>query len=92
MRLFADSLRPPAGGSVRDGVIGDLAEYFQLSPEQVVHRCLHWEDESVQEWRASRDAPEGLAQFYDSVQSCRSIFSGIRICRRSASLTRSTLW
>lgn len=70
MRLFADSLRPPAGGSVRDGVIGDLAEYFDLSPEQVVNRCLHWEDESVQEWRASsRDASEGLAQFYDSVRS-----------------------
>jgi SAM-dependent methyltransferase len=70
MRLFADSLRPPAGGSVRDGVIGDLAEYFRLDPEQVVHRCLHWEDESVREWLASsQDGPGGLAQFYNSVQS-----------------------
>ncbi|HZD96533.1 MAG TPA: hypothetical protein VE132_00015, partial [Micromonosporaceae bacterium] len=70
MTVFADSLRPPVGGSVRDGVIGDLADYYHLSPEQVVHRCLHWEDESVQEWRASAgDASNGLAHFYDSVQS-----------------------
>ena len=70
MKLFADSLRPPAGGSVRDGVIGDLAEYFRLDPQQVVHRCLHWEDDSVREWRASsRDGPGDLAQFYNSIQS-----------------------
>jgi 2-polyprenyl-3-methyl-5-hydroxy-6-metoxy-1,4-benzoquinol methylase len=70
MRLFADTLRPPAGGSVRAGVIEDLAEYYRLTPAQVVHRCLHWEDESVEEWRAaSPDTLEGLAQFYNSVTS-----------------------
>jgi 2-polyprenyl-3-methyl-5-hydroxy-6-metoxy-1,4-benzoquinol methylase len=70
MRLFADALRPPAGGAVRDGVIDDLADYYHLTPEQVIHRCLHWEDESVQEWRASSpDTPEGLAQFFNSVES-----------------------
>ncbi len=70
MRRYADALRSPAGGAVRDGVIDDLAEYYHLTPEQVVHRCLHWEDESVQEWRASSpDTPESLTRFYNSVTS-----------------------
>jgi len=70
MRHYADTLRPPAGGAVRDGVIDDLANYYDLTPEQVVHRCLHWEDESVDEWRASSpDTPEGLARFFNSVTS-----------------------
>src|SRR2546423_10397916 len=43
MAVFVDALRPPDGGSVRDGVIGDLAGYHQLEPEQVIERCLHWE-------------------------------------------------
>jgi 2-polyprenyl-3-methyl-5-hydroxy-6-metoxy-1,4-benzoquinol methylase len=70
MTAFADTMRPPAGGSVRDGVVGDLATYYKLTPEQVVRRCLHWEEESVNEWRAaSADTREGLAQFYNSVTS-----------------------
>jgi SAM-dependent methyltransferase len=70
MAAFADTMRPPAGGTVRDGVIGDLATHYSLTPEQVVHRCLHWEEESVDEWRtASADSPQGLARFYDSVTS-----------------------
>lgn len=70
MRLFADALRPPAGGSVRAGVTEDLAQFYRLTPDQVVHRCLHWEDDSVEEWRAaSPDAPDGLVRFYDSVIS-----------------------
>jgi SAM-dependent methyltransferase len=68
--VFSDALRPPNGGPVRDGVIGDLAEYYHLSPAQVVDQCLHWEDASVEEWEAApRDTPAGLAQFYDSVES-----------------------
>jgi 2-polyprenyl-3-methyl-5-hydroxy-6-metoxy-1,4-benzoquinol methylase len=70
MTLFTDALRPPAGGSPRDGVISDLAEYHLLRPQEVVHRCLHWEEESVHEWQASsRDTAEGLADFYNSVAS-----------------------
>jgi SAM-dependent methyltransferase len=62
---FAEVLRPPSGGSVRDGVIGDLAEYHRLTPQQVIERCLHWEEESVQEWQAATD----LTGFYNSVDS-----------------------
>jgi 2-polyprenyl-3-methyl-5-hydroxy-6-metoxy-1,4-benzoquinol methylase len=62
-------LRPPGGGPVRDGVLGDLAEYHQLTADQVVHRCLHWEDESVAEWRASAGTAGGLTEFYNSVTS-----------------------
>jgi SAM-dependent methyltransferase len=70
MAAFADTMRPPAGGTVREGVIDDLARYYDLTPQQVVHRCLHWEEDSVQEWRAaSADTPEGLARFYNSVTS-----------------------
>jgi 2-polyprenyl-3-methyl-5-hydroxy-6-metoxy-1,4-benzoquinol methylase len=70
MRLFADALRPPHGGSVRDGVIDDLATYYDVVPDHVVDRCLRWEDESVAEWRASAGgSPEGLAAFYNSVTS-----------------------
>jgi 2-polyprenyl-3-methyl-5-hydroxy-6-metoxy-1,4-benzoquinol methylase len=70
MGLFADALRPPAGGAVRDGVIDDLARYYHVAAQEVVHRCLHWEDDSVEEWRAaSPDTPQGLAQFYNSVTS-----------------------
>jgi SAM-dependent methyltransferase len=65
MALFADTLRPSTGGAVRAGVIDDLAGYYHLTPEQVVHRCLHWEDESVEEWKAAG----GLAEFYNSVDS-----------------------
>jgi SAM-dependent methyltransferase len=65
MATFADALRPPAGGSVRDGVIGDLADYHQLPPAEVVRRCRHWEQESVEEWQAAAD----LADFYNSIDS-----------------------
>jgi SAM-dependent methyltransferase len=65
LATFADLLRPPSGGSVRDGVIGDLAEYHRLTPEQVVDRCLHSEEESIQEWREATD----LADFYSSIDS-----------------------
>jgi SAM-dependent methyltransferase len=70
MALFVDTLRPLAGGSARAGVIDDLARYYQLSPAQVIHRCLRWEDESVDEWRsAASDTGDRLAQFYSSVTS-----------------------
>jgi SAM-dependent methyltransferase len=70
MELFSDALRPPNGGSVRDGVLGDLGAYHKLTPAQVIDRCLRWEEASVEEWEAApRSSPDGLAQFYDSVES-----------------------
>jgi SAM-dependent methyltransferase len=68
--VFADVLRPPGGGPVREGVVGDLAEYHGLDPDAVVKRCLTWEDESVEEWRAApRDTPAGITDFYNTVES-----------------------
>jgi SAM-dependent methyltransferase len=70
MEKFADTLRPPTGGSVRDGVVDDLARYYSLRPEQVIERCLHWEAESVAEWRtANAAARDQLAEFYNSIKS-----------------------
>ena len=65
LATFADLLRPPSGGSVRDGVIGDLAEYHELTQERVVDRCLRSEYESAQEWQAAAD----LDEFYNSIDS-----------------------
>lgn len=70
MALFRDALRPAGGGSERDGVVGDLAEHYGLTADEVVDRCLEWEDTSVEEWEAApRDSVDGLAHFYDTVQS-----------------------
>jgi SAM-dependent methyltransferase len=70
MAVFADVLRPPAGGPVREGVVGDLAEFHGLDPDEVVKRCLNWEDESVEEWRAApRDTPAGITDFYNTIES-----------------------
>jgi SAM-dependent methyltransferase len=70
MEVYADCLRPPGGGTVREGVIDDLATYYGLTEEQVLERCLGWEAESIREWHAARrDTAAGLADFYDTVQS-----------------------
>jgi SAM-dependent methyltransferase len=70
MAVFADCLRPPGGGTVREGVIDDLSAYYELPAEQVVERCLGWEADSIREWHAaSRDTAASLADFYDTVQS-----------------------
>lgn len=65
MTLFAAALRSPAGGTVRDGVIDDLAEYYGISPTEVVERCLSWEADSVAEWTAA----SGIDEFYNSTTS-----------------------
>ena len=71
MAAFADTMRPPAGGAVRDGVIEDLATYHRLTPQQVVQRCQRWEEDSEQEWRAAAaDAtPDGLTRFFGTITS-----------------------
>ncbi len=70
MARFADALRPPTGGTVREGVIGDLAEYYQITPEQALERCLAWEEASVDEWDAApRDSEDGITDFYNTVES-----------------------
>lgn len=71
MAAFADTMRPPAGGTVREGVIEDLAIYHWLTPGQVVDRCRHWEEDSEQEWQAAAaDATlDGLTRFFSTITS-----------------------
>lgn len=70
MSHFRTALRPARGGSERVGVLGDLAEYHELTTPEALERCLHWEDTSVAEWEAApRDTADGLADFYAVVES-----------------------
>ncbi|MFC4950947.1 class I SAM-dependent methyltransferase [Pseudonocardia sp. GCM10023141] len=70
MDTFRDALRPPDGGTEREGVLGDLAEYYGLTPEVALRRCLTWEQASIEEWEAAhRDTREGLSDFYATVTS-----------------------
>ncbi len=69
LERFRDSLRLD-GGSVRDGVVADLSEYYELSPDEVVHRCVHWEEWSTEEWSADdRESPAGITDFYRTTRS-----------------------
>jgi 2-polyprenyl-3-methyl-5-hydroxy-6-metoxy-1,4-benzoquinol methylase len=53
-----------------DVAVAELSEYFKMSPEDVRHRCIHWEDYSVEEWKAKdRSTVEGLTEFYHSQTS-----------------------
>jgi SAM-dependent methyltransferase len=69
MKLFCECLRYD-GMDVRSSILDDLSRYYRLSPQECLHRCLHWERWSVDEWRAKdRSTHEGLQDFYSSVQS-----------------------
>lgn len=66
MTAFRDALQPPGGGATeRDGVLGDLARYYDLTSDEALRRCLNWEDTSIEEW----DSAAGLSAFYDTVTS-----------------------
>ncbi len=48
-----------------DIVVRELSQYFDLPPDEVRHRAIHWEDESVKEWNAKdRTTQDGLVEFY----------------------------
>jgi len=69
MKLFRDCLRHD-GMDVRGTVLDELSRYYGLTADEALHRCLHWEEWSVDEWRAgNRSTPEALQDFYNSVQS-----------------------
>lgn len=70
MELFRAGLRPADGGSIREGILDDLASYHEMTPEQAVQRCIDWEAWSVEEWQAApRDTPQALTDFYRGLQS-----------------------
>jgi SAM-dependent methyltransferase len=69
MQLFRNCLRYD-GMSIRASVLDELSRFYGLPTEEALRRCLHWEEWSVDEWRAAdRSTPEGLTEFYNSVQS-----------------------
>ena len=55
---------------VRTSILQELSDYHGYTPDECLKRCLHWEDWSVEEWAAAdRSTPEGIQDFYQSVQS-----------------------
>jgi SAM-dependent methyltransferase len=69
MEHFREALRLD-DADVRASVLDDLSAFYELPPDECLRRCLHWEDLSVTEWRASdRSSPEGLLDFYRSLTS-----------------------
>jgi 2-polyprenyl-3-methyl-5-hydroxy-6-metoxy-1,4-benzoquinol methylase len=53
-----------------DVVVQELSEYFHLPETEVRKRCVHWEDDSVVEWKArDRSTREGLLDFYQTQTS-----------------------
>jgi|FEC22Drversion2_1045045.scaffolds.fasta_scaffold00258_26 SAM-dependent methyltransferase len=69
MEVFRSCLRLN-GKDVRASILDDLSAFYNMPPEECAQRCLHWEEWSVQEWKAGdRSSPGGLRDFYNSVQS-----------------------
>jgi SAM-dependent methyltransferase len=70
MEIFRAALRPPQGGTERQGVLDDLARYFGITPEEARRRCLHWESDSLTEWEAgNRETFAEVRDFYATMQS-----------------------
>jgi SAM-dependent methyltransferase len=58
------------GLDARESVLEELSAFHGYSPDECLKRCLHWEEWSVEEWDAAdRSTPEGVRDFYNSVQS-----------------------
>ncbi|GAY13045.1 hypothetical protein TOK_1774 [Pseudonocardia sp. N23] len=70
MTSFVDALRVESR-SVRDSVLADLAEHYDMTPEQARQACLKWEETSVDEWRSTNasDSDAGRVEFYRTTQS-----------------------
>ncbi len=55
---------------IRESVLDDLSTFYELSPDEALQRCIHWEEWSHEEWsRRERDSLEGSRDFYRTVQS-----------------------
>jgi 2-polyprenyl-3-methyl-5-hydroxy-6-metoxy-1,4-benzoquinol methylase len=54
----------------RSSVLAELAEFHSENLETAYHKCIHWEQLSIEEWAsADRSTPAGQQAFYDSVTS-----------------------
>lgn len=70
LHLWQQSLVGKHNLAPMQAVIKELGEYFKLSPEEVWHRCVHWEQTSVEEWQAgNRSTEQGLLEFYNTQTS-----------------------
>lgn len=70
MEVWRQCLTQNRHVDVLDAVVGELAEYFQMPSDEVRRRCLHWEQDSLKEWKAGdRSTVEGLIEFYQSQTS-----------------------
>lgn len=68
--VYCDALRLPGIDDLRAAIVDDLSTYYQMTPEQCVERCIHWEEWSVEEWaRGDRSTLDGMREFYNSTQS-----------------------
>ena len=57
-------------GDCRSSVLAELAEFHSESLETAYHKCIHWEQLSIEEWTsADRSTPAGQQDFYDSLTS-----------------------
>ncbi|MAT06300.1 MAG: methyltransferase type 11 [Acidimicrobiaceae bacterium] len=68
LACYRDALR--LDGSVRAGVVRDLADYYEFTDDQVVHRCVHWEEWSTEEWLSEeRSTADAINDFYRTTRS-----------------------
>lgn len=54
MATFREGLRL-GDDDIRTSVLAELAKYHDVSPDEALKRCLHWEEISLQEWRSVED-------------------------------------
>lgn len=70
LEIWRNCLTMDTHTAPHDAVVAELSEYFHMPPDEVRQRCLHWEDDSVQEWQSrDRSTPEGLLDFYQTQTS-----------------------
>lgn len=69
MNVFRDCITID-GSDIRTSILDDLSIFYKHDADECARRCLHWEEWSVQEWKAGdRSSQEGLRDFYNSIQS-----------------------
>jgi len=65
MAVFRRSLLLPGSDDIRASIIDDLATHFQVSPDEVVPRCLEWESWAADEWEAApRETTDQILDFH----------------------------
>jgi SAM-dependent methyltransferase len=69
MATFNDCLRK-GSLDVRQSILTELSEFYGYPIVECYERCIDWEAWSREEWeRGDRSTPEGVQDFYDTVQS-----------------------